>query len=84
MSKIIGVPHPGYYLNDYLEEIQMTQDEFANRLGITGKQISQILKGRENITSDIALKLSKFIGTSVELWINLQTSYDAYMMKLKQ
>ncbi len=84
MSKIIGVPHPGYYLKDYLEEIQMTQEEFANRLGITGKQISLILSGSANITPDIALKLSKFMGTSVEVWLNLQTSYDTYMIQLKQ
>lgn len=84
MSRIIGVTHPGSYLKDYLEEIQMTQDEFANRLGITGKQISLILAESANITPDIALKLSKFMGTSVEVWLNLQASYDAYIVQLKQ
>lgn len=80
MSKIIEIPHPGFYLKDYLEEIQMTQEEFASSLEINGKQISLILNGKANITPEIAFKLSNFMGTSVEVWLNLQKSYDAYMI----
>ena len=76
--------HPSYYLNDYLEEIQMTQDEFAKRLGISGKQISLIFKEEASITPDIAYKLSKLMGTSVELWLNLQSKYDAYLIELAE
>ena len=74
--------HPSYYLKDYLEEIQMTQDEFAKRLGISGKQISLIFKEEASITPDIAYKLSRLMGTSIELWLNLQSKYDAYLMEL--
>ena len=42
-EKIKKVFHPGYYIKDYLDEIQMTQDEFAKRLGITGKQAETAL-----------------------------------------
>lgn len=79
MSKIIGVPHPGSYLKDYLEENQMTKHEFASQLGVTEDQINLILDESASITPDIALKLSKLMGTSVELWINLQTRYDSYI-----
>jgi addiction module HigA family antidote len=75
--------HPGIYLKDYLDELQMTQDEFAKRLGITGKQLSLILSEEANITADIAYKLSKLIGTSAELWMNLQTKYDTYLVEIK-
>ena len=83
MSEIINkVYHPGYYLKEYLEEIQLTQDEFAKRLGISGKQISLILAENASITPDIAYKISKLIGTSVELWLNLQSNYDAWKIEL--
>lgn len=84
MSEKIGaVFHPGYYLREYLEELQMTQDEFAKRIGITGKQISKILAEEASITADIAYKLSRFMGTSTVVWLNLQAKYDAYVIENK-
>lgn len=82
-EKINKVYHPGYYLKEYLEEAQLTQDEFAKRLGISGKQISLILAGNASITPEIAYKISKLIGTSVELWLNLQSNYDVWKIKLQ-
>ncbi len=82
-EKINKVFHPGYYLKEYLEEVQLTQDEFAKRLGISGKQISLILAENATITPDIAYKISKLIGTSIELWLNLQSSYDAWKIELE-
>lgn len=83
-EKINRAFHPGYYLKEYLEEVQLTQDEFAKRLGISGKQISLILAGNASVTPDIAYKISKLIGTSIELWLNLQSSYDAWKIELEE
>ena len=83
-KKISFVFHPSYYIQEYLDEIQMTQDEFAKRLGITGKQVSLLLKEEANITADIAYKLSKLLGTSVELWLTLQAKYDAFKIEEEQ
>ena len=68
MSEIKYVPHPGEYLKDAIEELGMSQNEFAIRIGTTGKTIS---------------KISEFLGTSVNLWLNLQTSYNEYLRKLE-
>ena len=67
--------HPSYYIKEYLNELQITQDEFAKSLGISGKQLSLILNEKASITADIAYKLSRLMGTSVEMWLNLQTKY---------
>ena len=83
-EKIKKVFHPGYYIKDYLDEIQMTQDEFAKRLGITGKQLSLLLNEQANITSDIAYKLSRLLGSSTEMWLTLQAKYDAYIIEMKE
>ena len=83
-NEISKVFHPGYYLKEYIEEMQMTQDEFAKRLGISGKQISLILAENASVTADIAYKLSKLIGTSMDLWLNLQSQYDANKVQVEQ
>lgn len=68
--------HPGEYLEDLLQEYSMTQAEFAKRLGTTPDTIRKLIHGETDISSDIALKLSEFTGTSIELWLNLQKQYD--------
>lgn len=80
-NNIKKVCHPGFYLKEYLEEIQMTQDEFSKRLGISGKQVSLIISENASITADIAFKLSKLIGTSTEMWLALQAKYDIYKLE---
>lgn len=70
--------HPGFYLKEYLEELQISQEEFANRLGISEKQFNSILSEKASINEDIANKLSKLLNTSVEMWLNLQNKYDEW------
>lgn len=81
MSNIRYVPHPGEYIKDTINELGMTQNEFAIRIGTTGKTISKIISGSANITFDIASKLSDFLGTGINVWLNLQTSYNEYIRK---
>lgn len=75
-DKEIFAFHPGEYLKDLMEEYSLTQEEFAERLGITPDTIRKLIHGKSNISGDIALKLSEFTGTSSDLWLNLQMKYD--------
>lgn len=75
-NKDIYAFHPGEYLIDLIEEYSLTQEDFAKRLGITPEIIRKLIRGETDISSDIALKLSEFTGTSSELWLNLQKQYD--------
>lgn len=68
--------HPGYYLKDVIGEIEINQREFAKRLGITEKTLSLLLVGNADITIELAGKLSTMLGTSIDLWLNLQKKYD--------
>lgn len=68
--------HPGYYLVDAIEELEMTQDEFAKRSGISAKTVSLLLNGKTPLSNDLAMKISTMLGISVETLLNLQKTYD--------
>ncbi len=76
--------HPGYYVKEILEELEMTQEEFAVRSGVTGKTLSQLINGKINLSKDVALKLSVMLGTSVDVWLNLQQTYIEECLKIKE
>jgi addiction module HigA family antidote len=74
-----GMPpiHPGQILlEDFLKPWRMTPYRLARGLGVDPPRIAQILKGERGITADTALRLSRFLGTSPELWLNLQAAFD--------
>ena len=68
--------HPGQFLADELAELGMTPAELARELHVPANRIYQILGGRRAITADTALRLGQWLGTSAELWINLQKLYE--------
>ena len=59
--------HPGYYIADIIEEMDITQAEFATRLGTNTKTLSYLINGQANISNDLAKKLSVMMGTSEEM-----------------
>jgi len=68
--------HPGEILGDELETLNMSGTELARILDVPPNRISQIITGKRSITADTALRLSKYFGTSPELWMNLQKIYE--------
>lgn len=76
--------HPGYYLEDIIEDMQISQAEFATRMGTTTKTLSKLINGKANISNDLAKKLSLMMGTSVEVWQNLQNTYDKKLIEIAE
>ena len=68
--------HPGYYIKEIVEESGLTLEDFAKRLDMTPKNLSILIRGEQSLSIDIATKLSRMIGTTVEYWLNLQNAYD--------
>lgn len=75
--------HPGYYIKEIVEESGLTQEDFAKRLDTTPKNLSLLIRGEQSLSIDIAMKLSRMIGTSVNYWLNLQNSYDSLIAEFK-
>lgn len=70
----IAAFHPGYYIADIIADMEISPAEFATRMGTTVKTLSQLINGQVDISNDLAKKLSAAMGTSVEVWLNLQNA----------
>jgi addiction module HigA family antidote len=71
--------HPGTILRDhYLEPLVISVTDLAKDLKLSRKTVSKILNGRATVTPDVALRLSRALNTTPELWLNLQSNYDLW------
>jgi addiction module HigA family antidote len=76
--------HPGEVLSeDVLAELNMSGRQLANVLKVSPNRISEILRGRRAITADTALRLSRWLGTSPDFWLNLQQMYDLEVARMR-
>ena len=76
MENIMPPVHPGEILKEELEGLSLSASAFAKSLGVPTNRVTEILNERRRITSDTALRLSRYFGTSAEFWMNLQQAYD--------
>jgi addiction module HigA family antidote len=68
--------HPGEFLRDELRERGVTQSQLAEHIGVKPGVINLICNGHRGISPEMAKKLATALGTTPQLWMNLQTSYD--------
>ncbi len=68
--------HPGEILGEELQELGLSANALATALGVPTNRITAILKGQRGITADTALRLSRYLGTTPQLWLNLQKTYE--------
>ena len=54
----------------------MSVNALALALRVPATRIGEIVRTRRSITSDTALRLGRYFGTSAELWLGLQAEYD--------
>ena len=71
----------GEYLRDELSEREWTVTEFAEIIGRPIQAVSEILNGKKEITIKTAISFSEALGTTPELWLNLQTAYRLYQQR---
>ena len=75
--------HPGEVLRDELDELGMSANAFAEALDVPANRISAILKGQRGVTADTALRLSRYLGTTPQVWLNLQKAFDLRVAELE-
>ena len=70
-------PHPGLSVrHDCLEPLGLTVTEAGTRLGVSRKQLSDIVNARAGISAEMAIRLDKAFGGGAETWYRLQAAYD--------
>ena len=70
-------PHPGLSVrHDCLEPLGLSVTEAAKRLGVSRKQVSDIVNGHSGISPEMAIRLDKAFGGGAETWYRLQAAYD--------
>jgi addiction module HigA family antidote len=71
--------HPGEMLaQEFLSPMGLTQAEAARRMGISTNRLNEVVRGKRGVTATTAIRLAKLLGTSPELWLNLQTTWDLW------
>jgi antitoxin HigA-1 len=72
-----GVVHPGQVIrDDVLGRRKINAKQLAQALNIHPSRLSGLLRGRHGITADMALRLSRLLGTTAEYWMTLQIDYE--------
>ena len=77
MSNMHNPAHPSEVLREYLPE-GISIGEVAKRLGVTRQALSALLNGRAGVSASMALRLEGALGTSAEMWLNMQTNHDLW------
>ena len=68
--------HPGEFIREILDELGMTQADFARAVGPSTMRISHVINGKRPVTAEMALLFGKVFGQTPQYWINLQAAYD--------
>ncbi len=70
-------------LHEFMEPLGISQNRLARDLSVSAPRINEIVNGKRAITSDTALRLARYFGTSPEFWMNLQQRYDLKVAQRK-
>ena len=73
--------HPGEHLAEYLEVRGWSQADFARIAGLTSKLVNTIIKGKNPVTPDTAIKLERVLGLKAYVWTNLQSTWDIWQAR---
>ena len=74
---MIDPPHPGLSVrHDCLEPLGLNVTEAAKSLGVSRKQLSDVVNGRSSISPEMAIRLDKAFGGGADTWHRLQAAYD--------
>ena len=68
--------HPGEILREELDEIGLSANALSKALGVPVNRVTMILNGQRGVSADTALRLARYFGTTPQLWLNLQKTFE--------
>jgi addiction module HigA family antidote len=77
-------PHPGEFIREiYLEPYNLSIRQVAAKLQVSPSTFSRLIKGQSDISSEMALRLSKTLGRTPESWLIMQNQFDLWRAQQK-
>lgn len=71
--------HPSAMLReDVLPALDMTQAEFAARLGVSRLTVSEVLLEKRGLSAEMAVRVAKLLNTTPESWLRMQEAVDIW------
>ncbi len=75
-------PHPGEFIKEvYLSPFNISSRKVAEKLKVSPSTFNRLIKGENNISPEMALRLSKTLGRSPESWLSMQDAYNLWHAK---
>jgi addiction module HigA family antidote len=69
--------HPGEILREeFLEPMGISVYELANAIKVPRSRVNEIVQGQRAVTTNTAIRLGRYFGTSPEFWMHLQLRYE--------
>lgn len=70
-------PHPGTFVRgEIVEPLELSVTAAAAVLGVTRAALSAFLNGRSSLSPEMAVRLEKAFGISMDTLMRMQNSYD--------
>lgn len=75
-------PHPGEFIKEvYLNPYNISSRQVAEKLKVSPSTFNRLIKGENNVSPEMALRLSKTLGRSAESWLSMQDAYNLWHAK---
>ena len=75
--------HPGEILREELETLGLSANALSRALGVPVNRITMILNGQRGVSADTALRLARYFGTTPQLWLNLQKTWELRLAEIE-
>lgn len=79
MTRMYNPPHPGGILREELEELEVTAEDFAARIGSEPEELLAVLDEKAPVTEEFAQKLAGALqGPTATMWFAMQKEFEAW------
>lgn len=69
--------HPGEVLREeFLVPLGLSANGLGREIAVPANRVSEIVRGRRDVTADTAIRLGRRFGTTPQFWLNLQDAHD--------
>lgn len=71
--------HPGAMLReDFMADFELSVSAVAEALGMSSQSINDLIRERQALSPQVALRLSRLFGNSADFWLNAQQAVDIW------